>query len=625
MKLIKHMTKIVFGMILLVPPFVSAFGGENRSFAEDEIKKLNLSESEAAELRQLFGVFPIASPAESQELEQVEKNLREDLIPKEPVRPVQPVKIEETQVVPIVSPLGTVSMLNDIIRHIASLHLKRISGLESINLQLYELVYYLHLITAPDLSLLLSTREFMPLYEKLKHLHAALVAYEPLIVGKRRSAFAENNPYEVLDIHSDATAQVIIAAYEKAKKALSPKIVEQKLKDQGADAKTIKKRVKEATTTFMIIEDAYQVLKDPKKRKKLDARLQEEEASRDQGSVKAFENLYRVLSGSHPQVIVRDAQKLLEQYKPQEAALARAQLEKERGAYERSKQVTKVSQLPPRFVMPEAPYEAFYRKMAQESYQRPVYPVSPSAYVGQVPAQPSVPGRAEAQEKKESKKEGKEEKEEEEEKEETIERKDLEKYTLIAEIADILKKDDDLEKKAILGSTSPTLKGTVPAVNRDLTTIFRGKRGPSQDARDLNKLLKLYEFEVLADKLNKLAPGRNKKIDNKDLKKEWQKKVWCPYGYRIKQWYEQLFALLSVKGRHAYNWPVKTLVKSKEAFYKLNTPLIDPWAPKPGKKYPKRIIDLGAWRDKIIEMEAYFENINAAFGLPPTSQGPVKC
>ena len=235
-------------------------------------------------------------------------------------------------------------------------------------------------------------------------------------------------------------------------------------------------------------------------------------------------------------------------------------------------------------------------------------------------------------EKKEAKKEAKEEKEQEkeeekEEKEETIERKDLEKYSLIAEIADILKKDDNLEKNAAAATRTgtPTLKGTVASVDRELTTTFRGKLRPSKEARDLDKLLKQYQFDVLAGKLNKLAPGRNKKIDNTDLKKEWQKKVWCPYGYRIKQWYEQLFALLSAKGRHVYNWPVKTLAKSKESFYKLNTPLIDPWAPKPGKKYPKRIIDLGSWRDRIIEMEAYFENINRAFGLPPTSKGPVKC
>ena len=161
-------------------------------------------------------------------------------------------------------------------------------------------MYYVHLLKAPNLSLLLSTQEFMPLYEKLKHLQAALVTYEPLTVGKRRAAFAENNPYEILDIRSDATAHAITAAYERAKKALSPKIVEQKLKDQGADAKTIKKRVKEATTTFMIVEEAYQVLKDPKKKKKLDARLQEEEASRDQGSVKAFENLYEYFLAQIP-------------------------------------------------------------------------------------------------------------------------------------------------------------------------------------------------------------------------------------------------------------------------------------------------------------------------------------
>ena len=493
MKFIKNMTKIVLSLLLLVPVSTTLGDEKGQSFAlsDEEIKKLNLSESETAELRQFFDALNNLSPAEKQELEELgkkteaemkKKNLDpsnfDDLVkfmeteggaPKETARPTPPPfaptrKVEEPvfeqpKVVPVSSPVDTLTMLNDIIKHLASLHQKGITHdsisrkLESIKPQLYELAYYLHILKAPDLIVLLSSREFLPFHDSLKNLHAALATYEPSIVGKRRATFAEDNPYEVLDVSSDATTKEITAAYEKAKKTLSPKVLEQQLKDQGADAKTIKKRVKQAGTTFMIIEDAYKELKDPKKRQEIDARLQEKgmlESRLDQTSLRAFDSLYRVLSGFYPQSVVRDAQRLLERYKPQEAALARAQLEKERVAYERSKQVTRVSQLPPRFQMPEAPYEEFYRKMAQ-SYQRPAYPGrSGGGFPGMMPAQPSAPpaaagGKKEEGKKDAGKKEGgkKEEKGKEDKgkegkgkgkKEQTrgIEKKDIEKYALIA-------------------------------------------------------------------------------------------------------------------------------------------------------------------------------------------------
>lgn len=700
MKFIKNMTKIVLSIVLVVPLFAMGMGPSpepNFNLSEEEIRKLNLSESEAAELRQFFDALNNLSPAEKQELEELgkkteaemkKKNLDptnfEDLVkfmesegavPKEPVRPAPPVMpvrkveepiIEQPKVVPVSSPVDTLTMLNDLIRHLASLHQKGITHesisrrLEPINSQLYELTYYLHLLKAPDLIVLLSSREFMPLHESLKNLHAALATYEPSIIGKRRSAFAEDNPYEVLGISSDAAEDDIKASYEKAKKALSPQVMEQRLKEQGADAKTIKKRIKEAHTTFMLIEDAYKALKDPQKRQKIDARLQERgalEIRHDTASMRAFENLYRVLSGFYPQAIIKDSQQLLERYKPQEAALARAQLEKERTAYERSKQVTRVSQLPPRISMPEAPYEEFYRKMAQESYQRPMYPGRPGAFPGMMPQQPPVaPTGAEggaAKGKKEGKKEGgkkdekgKEEKGKEEkgkerkEKTRGIEKKDIEKYSLIAEIEKILKSADELDKLAAQVPTRskseesfPTLKEAIANVDRELTTVSRGPSSePNEDVQAFDLLMKKYGFEPLTQDMKKLAPGPNKKIDDANLKKEWQERIFNPYGYKIVNWYEQLYPLFTAEGRHTFNWRTK-LQGAKTKVYNLASPTPDLWAKpagKSGKPTPipepseGEALDLGKWRNTIIAMQAYFDNINKAFGLGMPSKAPIK-
>lgn len=699
MKFIKSMTKIVLSLLLLVPVATILGDEKGASFAlsDEEIKKLNLSESETAELRQFFDALNNLSPAEKQELEELgkkteaemkKKNLdpsnfddlvkfmeAEGAVPKETARPTPPPfaptrKVEEPvfeqpKVVPVSSPVDTLTMLNDIIKHLASLHQKGMTHesisrkLESVKPQLYELAYYLHILKSPDLIVLLSSREFMPFHDSLKNLHAALATYEPSIVGRRKASFAEDNPYEVLDVSADATNEEITAAYEKAKKALSPKAIEQHLKDQGADAKTIKKRVKEAGTTFMIIEDAYKELKNPQKRQKIDARLQEKgalESRLDQNSLRAFDSLYRVLSGFYPQSIIRDAQRLLERYKPQEAALARAQLEKERVAYERSKQVTRVSQLPPRFQMPEAPYEEFYRKMAQESYQRPIYPGRPGGLNGMMPPPPPTPPTAAAGGKKEEgkkeggKKEGgkKEEKGKEEsgkekkgkgkEKTRGIEKKDIEKYSLIAEIEKILKHGDELDKKGAVPvrskteeETFPTLKAAIKAADAELTTVSRSAAtAPSEDIQKLEILLQGYAFEPLTQELKKLAPGPNKKIDDENLKKEWQEHVFNPYGYKIMEWYNELFLLFTAVGRHTAR--MRPLHKTKAQLYNLNTPLPDVWA-KPAKESGKpapipepseESVNLGKWRDTIIQMHAYFDNINRAFGLGPVPGGPVK-
>ena len=179
--------------------------------------------------------------------------------------------------------------------------------------------------------------------------------------------------------------------------------------------------------------------------------------------------------------------------------------------------------------------------------------------------------------------------------------------------------------------TFPTLKAAIKAADAELTTVSRSAATtPSEDIQKLDALLQGYLFEPLTQDLKKLAPGPNKKIDDENLKKEWQEHVFDPYGYKITQWYNELFSLFTAPGRHTAR--MRPLHTTKAKIYNLNTPLPDVWA-KPAKESGKpapipepseESVNLGKWRDTIIQMHAYFDNINRAFGLGPVPGGPVK-
>ena len=355
---------------------------EDLSFnlTDADIKGLNLSDTEAAELRQFFDALNNLSPTEKQELKDLgsktEKEMRDkkldptnfdDLVKfmeeqekeakgLQPTLPTfaeeKPKVIEKPVLVTVSSPKNVLTLLREIEHKLESL-LVKVKSLEalqkklsSLEQEVSELRYFIKVMQTPDLVLLLATKEFESLHKHLEALHKALATYEPAIIARKRSGDVDD-PYEMLGIEYEATPEQITQAYNKLKDTQSPEAVEKVL--SSLDEKDRKKRLKEARLTWGFIQSAYETLIDPKERaiarKELKNKI-EEEARHERSSRSAFEKLFDALTTAfYPHGVLKDIKGLLEKHKPQELELAKKTLEAEKRASERAKQTVRIEQL----------------------------------------------------------------------------------------------------------------------------------------------------------------------------------------------------------------------------------------------------------------------------------------
>lgn len=469
MKLIQKISHVLFLSISVAVtlPLIAAApqpaGPNDQAFklTDEEIKMLNLSDTEAAELRQFFDALNTLTPAQKKELEdlgkETEKKMRDknldpanfdDLVKfmeneglSQPGKKAQPAPqaaprfeeptfpLEKPKHAPITSAKDTIAMLESLTKHIASLRQKAPTRaqiqkrLESIRPEVSELYYYLNVLKAPDLVTLLTSKDFMRLHSNLEALHRALTTYEPSIIARKAATIDEATPYEILGTPEDASIEDIKAAYQTIEETKHPRIIEAQLKEEPLDEKVRKQRLKEAQRSFQHITQAYESLIDPDQRAIIDAELAQKRAienRNERASRNAFDKIFNAFSTAfYHDTLLQTVQQLLEKYKPHELEIAKKQLELEKKAYERSKQAVRVSQLPPRFGGFETGYEPFWQKMMQESFQRPYYPGRANGYPGQQPAaQPAAPAPAAPQADKGKKSDGGKKEDKDKEKEE---------------------------------------------------------------------------------------------------------------------------------------------------------------------------------------------------------------
>ncbi len=621
------------------------------NLTDADIKGLNLSENEAAELRQFFDALNNLSPDEKQQLkdlgEETEKKMRDkkldptnfdDLVkfmeeeekeakgiqPSLPTTPSLEEKapaVEKKPVIPISSPKDTVTLLREIERKLESVLVKIKSRealekkLSTLSQEVSEFRYFIKVLQAPDLVLLLASKEFERLHKNLEALHKALATSEPSILARQKTGDMDD-PYEVLGISYDATPEQITQTYTKLKETQSPEAVEKALKDVAE--KDRKKTIKKARLTWSFIQNAYETLIDENQRalarKELKNKI-EEEARHDRASRVAFDKIFNALTTAfYPNALLKDIKSLLEKHKPQELELAKKTLESEKKAAERAKQPVRIETTPIRGGMQEEPYAAFWQKMAQESYMRPMYPtpppsVSPPAGPSESPgAKSAQKGKEKGTEKKKGKgKEGKKDekkgKEKAEKGKEKVSLKDVPKFAALAELEKLLKEakttlevaDEPKRRKP----TPPTpsdenkeeekadeaadeskeeqqepdkkpktrqIKYETIGINlaKDLRiAVTRAAPGPDESAKQTRRY---YEENKLADitkALKKLAPGKEK--PDSQLCKEWGEKIMKPYGKLLKGWHSTFYSPLShlqLGKRH----PTKSIL------YNLNTP-----------------------------------------------------
>ncbi len=692
----------------LTPQLLAPADTASQAFklTDDDLKALGLPETEAEQLKQFVEALNTLSPAQKAQLEEegrrIEKEMRskgldptnfDDMMkymedsgmapggaakPQQPVKrapealPIEPIA-EKATIVAVASPSSTAAMLDDILKHLSSLRQKAVTRpaigkkLESLQHELSELAHYIPLLKSQDLIVLLSSKEFVQLHETFEALHKALATFEPSIIAGKSQLFDENDPYDVLGVPYEATKEEIQKRFNELKEQNSPKAIEALLKKEKVPARTIKKQVKRASIAFGSLERAYKILSTPKLRADVDKKLHkkiQKETARERTSMRAFTDLYTQLSSILKSNLLMSIKQLLERYKPQELALARAQMEKERMQYERSKQVVKIPHVPLRETGGfGGPYEEFYRKMAQESYMRPQYPqqrlngglggapgAQPTGKAGEKAAEGGAGGKGKGKEggKKEGEKgkEGAKKEEGKGEEKQKEEKRDTARELAIFELAQILEdaagrknaikvgplvREGPLEGETEEAPQTPrtmTLTEIMHKLNTDLSagpTVHRtpGARPaaiePLDSARYLENFWEVNRMNMILDKMKKLAPGPGKKIANEGLKKAWTEQVFKPYGALIQEWHHAIHHELAKPRAQTEYTKIHNLAAPKVAPNIWAKPTKEAQA-KPQEGAAAGAADLGKIRHEMDTLYQYFMNINQAFGLGAVPQ-----
>ena len=632
--------------------------------SDDELKMLNLDPNEAQELKQFFDELNKLSPQQKQELEELgrateermkqqnlDPNNLDDLMkfmetegltqpqPKKPVRKAPPRRKprprpkpkpvdDEREIVSITSPSDTKTMLNELIKHLGSLRQKAITRaaisqkLESVQDQVNQLSFYLNLLRSPDLIKLLTSKEFVQLHGALEKLHKSFMSYEPSISARKRSdVLNPDDPYEVLDLHYNATPKEIEAKFVDLATSRSPQAIEAQLEQEGCEEKVCNRIKKVANRTFDLILQAYNTLKDPEKRAEVDESLREKiakESRREATSLRAFNELFAAISSAFTmERLIPQMDQLLEKHKPEELAQMKAQMELEKKVYERSKKRVVVPQVTTgrKRQRMGGQYDSFYKKMSRQQPRfgrqfgrgRPMRrPMPPRARPAAKPGAQGAPGKTNGKPKKDAGKPKKDDKKKAPDKAKKdaapkpFRKEDLDKLVDLKSVGSLFSKAKkkkgkiDVEFKftrspsgEIVEQDEP-VKGTATLdqiMNRLEDELIRGQE-PNAPMH-LEQYFKEHKLEKIEKALKKAAPGKGKKLNGDEVSGSWADNVGT-YADMIKSWHDKVFNILDTLERT--NYKPTQIPEDKKKFYGLDIKDVDPWKkpPKDGEEEPPK-------------------------------------
>ncbi len=249
--------------------------------------------------------------------------------PAEAAAPAKPA--EQKQVIRTQNPENVQIVIETIIKQINMLRQKS-QGNDQIARRLAQwaeplndLIFYLKVVNKKVHHDRLATKDFDALFKDLETLSRELVSYQPHIILTEKSV-DNDDPYKILGLSYDATAQDITAQYTKLKKKHNPKKIVKKLKAQNATKKEIDREKKAAELTLSLIQDAYDQLNDPKTKKLIDDKRLTQPT--DQLSPAAQSNLTKVLEAISNSVyqkkLLDQLQEFLKKYEPEQLAQKKA-------------------------------------------------------------------------------------------------------------------------------------------------------------------------------------------------------------------------------------------------------------------------------------------------------------
>jgi curved DNA-binding protein CbpA len=518
-------------------------------------------------------------------------------------------------------------MINELNHHFASLRQKAITipsmvqKLDSLDSEIAQFSFFLNVLRTPQLITLLTSKDFVQLHGLLEKLHTTFKTFEPSISAQKPThTVSTDDPYMVLGLPYNASDAEITAKYTELAGQLSPDVVEQQLKAQGCEPKVCKKMVNAARRTFALTKNAYDSLTQNKTA--IDKYLQDKmarESRKEMTSLRAFDSVIAGLTSAITQDrILQQVQQLLEKHKPEELAQMKAQIDLEKKVYERSKKRIQIQQARPSS-RPQAPYESFYKKMAQ---QRPPTPIKPT-YAGATPSSDKRSQKESTAKEEGRGPEGKKDKKADGKKEDKKDSKDGKKDGGKKDgRKPVAKKDatppveptkEDIERLTELGSVGKLLDTAKKQKEIDVTYKVRG--APMVQKEDLTKIMgrldaeltsgtpeiqdaakNLQEYfttinlEGIEKALKKAAPGKGQKLSG--LPAQYWKDNVVKYKDLVEQWHTTVARRLSALDRNNYNLGAAKPVKMRQ--HGLHENNIDPWLTlKDDESPPERDIEPG--------------------------------
>jgi len=285
---------------------------------------------------------------------------------------------------------STKKMVEDIINNLSLIrqkvaHDKKINKkLSNILDDLNKLIYYLNILTEPNLIKYLSSSEFLQLYSKLKNLDNKLSQYSNIIYKSLEEDEMPENPYKVLEIPNFSGLETIENAYNNLKIKYSPEKIKETIKEKSLkalpeDEKMLSEEEKllleDASLIFSFIEDAYNILKDKKLKNAIDRELKEKQEFSFADKLLIEDSFNDIINTLNKAIlndkIISDIENMLNKYKTEESSIAKEQQELEKNVIERYKQPRKINiKNIPLNEFGIKNFDQFYNQLRNEHYYR---------------------------------------------------------------------------------------------------------------------------------------------------------------------------------------------------------------------------------------------------------------